>query len=73
MDTIVSSAKGMAGRLNAGEAGGGSISLEFVIISAFVIGLGAALMSTQGIFRDAIADIGTYISDLFASITTGRN
>lgn len=69
METIERTARGMRGRLNAGEVGGGAISLEYVLIAAFVIVVGALLMSQKDRFAEAFNSMGSYIVNLFNEVT----
>lgn len=53
------------------EPGNGAETVEIVIGIVCSVGLGAALLSFQGILRDAISSTGTNISTLFGSLGSG--
>lgn len=53
------------------EPGNGAETVEIVIGIVCSVGLGAALLSFQGILRDAISSTGTGISNLFGSLGQG--
>ncbi len=53
------------------EPGNGAETVEIVIGIVCSVGLGAALLSFQGILRDAISSTGTSISNLFANLGKG--
>ena len=50
------------------EPGNGAETVEIVIGIVCSVGLGAALLSFQGVLRDAISSTGTSISGLFSSL-----
>ena len=58
--------------LFADEPGNGAETVEIVIGIVCSVGLGAALLSFQGILRDAISGTGTSISTLFGSLGEGQ-
>lgn len=55
-----------------GEAEGGSEIIQTVIVIGFAVGLGAMLMSLQGIFNTSIETAGKNVNDLFSKITAGK-
>lgn len=50
------------------EPGNGAETVEIVIGIVCSVGLGAALLSFQGILRDVISDTGTSIGTLFGNL-----
>ncbi len=50
------------------EPGNGAETVEIVIGIVCSVGLGAALLSFQGILREAISSTGTSISTLFSNL-----
>ncbi len=53
------------------EPQNGAETVEIVIGIVCSVGLGAALLSFQGILRDAISSTGTSISTLFSNLGKG--
>ena len=53
------------------EPGNGAETVEIVIGIICSVGLGAALLSFQGILRDVIGETGTTITNVFHNLANG--